>query len=147
MVYITKSEKKAALAPELRSILNAAEGVDRVYGVDEVAKLGLPVPSASDQGPDLVLAAKSDYVFSNESDGEYLTKASGGTHGYLNTDPNMQAIFIAWGAGVPKGVHLNKISNLDIAPTIATLLGIEMKTAKGTPIEAIVTPKQLKPAK
>jgi len=147
MVYVTNPRKKASLTPELRSILSSAEGIDRVYDVDELAKLGLPVPSASDQGPDLVLAAKPDYMFGNEAEGKYLTPAAGGTHGYLNTDPQMQAIFIAWGAGIPKGVHLNKISNLDIAPTIATLLGIDMKTAKGIPIEAVVTPNQPKPAK
>jgi predicted AlkP superfamily pyrophosphatase or phosphodiesterase len=138
MVYITNSQKKATLIPELRRILNTAEGVDRVYVGDELAKLGLPVPSATDQGPDLVLSAKPDYVFSNEADGDYLIPATGGTHGYLNTDPAMQAIFIAWGAGIPRGVHLDKLSNLDIAPSIAALLGLEMKTAKGTPIEAIV---------
>jgi predicted AlkP superfamily pyrophosphatase or phosphodiesterase len=79
-------------------------------------------------------------MFSNESDGDLVTQvASGGTHGYINTDPKMQAIFIAWGAGIPKGVRLNSISNLDVAPTIAVLLGLEMKQAKGHAIPEIAT--------
>jgi predicted AlkP superfamily pyrophosphatase or phosphodiesterase len=86
-------------------------------------------------------------VFSNESSGEYITPTSGGTHGYLNTDPKMQSIFLAWGAGVPSGVRLKSISNLDVAPTIAQILGLEMKNVKGKPIEAIVKSAQEKSAK
>jgi predicted AlkP superfamily pyrophosphatase or phosphodiesterase len=139
MVYVTDPARKAELTDELRHILAGAEGIDRVFGVDELAKLGLPVPEVSDQGPDMVLAATPDYVFSNESEGEYVTQLSGkGTHGYLNTDPKMQSIFIAWGADVPSGIRLKNISNLDIAPTIAALLGFEMKKAKGHVIEQIV---------
>jgi predicted AlkP superfamily pyrophosphatase or phosphodiesterase len=67
-----------------------------------------------------------------------ITGAEGGTHGYINTDPNMQAIFMAWGAGIPKGVRLAKISNLDVAPTIAALLGVEMKHITGHVISEIV---------
>ena len=52
----------------------------------------------------------------------------------------MQAIFIAWGAGIPKGVRLGNITNLDVAPTIAALLGLEMKQAKGHTIEQIIKP-------
>lgn len=138
LVYVTNPNRRVELVTELHHILTGAEGIDQVYGVEDSAKLGLPTPATSDQAPDLVLAAAPDYMFSNESDGDFVTPAVGGTHGYVNTDPKMQAIFIAWGAGVPKGVHLNSISNLDVAPTIAALLGLEMKQAKGHPIPQIV---------
>ena len=120
-------------------ILTGAEGIDHVYGVEDFPKLGYPLPTVTDQAPDLVLAAVPDYMFSNESDGEFVTQvATGGTHGYINTDPKMQAIFIAWGAGVPAGVRINSISNLDVAPTIAALFGLQMKQAKGHAIRGIV---------
>ena len=138
MVYITNPNRRVESVSELRRIFTRAEGVDRVYGVEDFPKIGLPVPAVSDQAPDLVLAATPDYMFSNESEGDFVTQvAVGGTHGYLNTDPKMQAIFIAWGAGIPKGVRLNSISNLDVAPTIAALLGLEMKQAKGHAIREI----------
>ncbi len=70
MVYITDPARKTELVPVLRGLLAGVEGVDRVYGRDEFANLGLPDPSVSDQAPDLVLAANADYVFSNESDGD-----------------------------------------------------------------------------
>ena len=115
------------------------EGIDRVYGPDSFVELGLPLASASDQGPDLVLSALPDYSFGNEAEGSYVTGIDeGGTHGYLNTDPKMQAIFVAWGAGIASGVRLDKISNLDVAPTIAAILGIEMKTAKGHALLSIM---------
>lgn len=141
MVYTTNSGRRTEVVSKLRDIFSTAEGVDRVYGVEDFAKLGLPVPAASDQAPDLVLAAKPDYSFSGDPGTEYVTQvAAAGTHGFLNTDPKMQAIFIAWGAGIPKGVRLGNITNLDVAPTIAALLGLEMKQAKGHTIEQIIKP-------
>ncbi len=138
MVYVTNSERKVEVVSELRSIFTSAEGVDHVYGVEDFPKLGLPAPATSDQAPDLVLAAKPDYAFTGDPEQAYITQSGGGTHGSLNTDPKMQAIFIAWGAGIPKGVDLGNISNVDVAPTIAALLGLEMKQAKGHAILEIV---------
>ena len=139
MVYATNADQRAELIAQLRGIFTGAEGVDRVYGVDDFAQIGLPLPSGSDQAPDLVLIAKPDYAFSGKAGQSFITQPTeGGTHGYLNTDPKMQAIFIAWGAGVPGGIRLNTISNLDVAPTIAALLGLKIKQAKGHAIREIV---------
>ena len=79
-MYVTNSARKAELVSELRSILTGAEGIDHVYGVEDFAKLGLPVPAASDQAPDLVLAAAPDYMFSNESDGDFVTQVGRRRH-------------------------------------------------------------------
>jgi hypothetical protein len=43
----------------------------------------------------------------------------------------MDASFVISGAGVKKGVVLDKIANVDVAPTIARLLGVEMKNVDG----------------
>ena len=77
-VYVTNPDRKAELVSELRSILTGAEGIDHVYGVEDLPKLELPVPQMSDQAPDLVLAAAPDYMFSNESDGDFVTEAPQG---------------------------------------------------------------------
>ena len=48
-----------------------------------------------------------------------------GAHGYDPARvPEMQGIFVALGRGVPKGVRLPRLSALDVAPTVARLLGI-----------------------
>jgi predicted AlkP superfamily pyrophosphatase or phosphodiesterase len=138
MVYVNSPDRRVDLVPKLRSKFTGAEGIDRVYGSDEFESLGLPTRSMNGQAPELVLAATPGYCFSPESEGDYVTNTpQAGTHGYINSDPDMQAIFIAWGAGISKGVHLGKISNLDVAPTIAALLGLEMKQAKGHTLEKI----------
>jgi predicted AlkP superfamily pyrophosphatase or phosphodiesterase len=130
MVYVTNPARKAELLPKLKSIYADAEGIDKVYGTEELHSLGLPTPEESDQAPDLVLAGKAEYAFSGDASKSYITDASGGTHGFLNSDPQMQAIFMAWGAGVPKGARLAAITNREVAPTIGKLLGIELKSAK-----------------
>jgi predicted AlkP superfamily pyrophosphatase or phosphodiesterase len=132
MVYVTNSARKAELIPRLKSICAEAEGIEKVYGVEDFAALGLPTPSESDQGPDLVLAARPDYAFSGDSAKSYITDATGGTHGFLNSDPQMQAIFLAWGEGVPKNAQLGSITNREVAPTIAKLMGLELKSAKSS---------------
>jgi predicted AlkP superfamily pyrophosphatase or phosphodiesterase len=139
MVYVTDPSRRAELIPELRDTFTGAEGISAVYGVEAFGKLGLPTPEQSGQAPDLILAAEPGYMFTNESEGDFIThQPAGGTHGYLNSDAQMQAIFIASGADIPRGIHLGNISNLDIAPTVAALLGIEMKGAKGHAIDQIV---------
>lgn len=52
-----------------------------------------------------------------------------GAHGYLPFWPDMQASFIASGAGVRPGVHLSEIPMTAIAPTLATLLGVSLPPA------------------
>jgi len=139
MVYVTDPSRRTELVPELRAIFTGAEGISAVYEAEAFGKLGLPTPTQSDQAPDLILAAEPGYMFSSDSVGDFITNAAAaGTHGYLNTDVQMQAIFIASGAEIPQGLQLGNISNLDVAPTIAALLGIEMKGVKGHAIEQIV---------
>jgi len=139
MLYVTRPNRKAELLPHLWRELSTLEGVDQIYGTEDFGKLGLPLPSTSDQAPDLFFTAKPDYMFSGESEGELVSRVSeAGTHGYINSDPKMQAIFIASGVCIPKGIRLDGISNLDVAPTIAALLGLEMRNVKGNAIQAIV---------
>lgn len=139
MVYVTDPARRAELVPELRRLFTGLEGIEGVYGVEDFPKMGLPTPSKSNQAPDLLLAAKPDYMFGKESNGNVVVPVpSAGTHGYLNSDPQMQAIFIASGKDIPRGVQLGRISNLDVAPTIAALLGIKMNRTQGHAIEQIV---------
>jgi len=136
-VYVTNPDRKAELIPELYTIFSGAEGIARVYGTEEFDKIGYPLPTASSQAPDLVLTAAPEYMFNGESEGDYVTLAEGGTHGYINSDPQMQAIFIASGASIRKGARLGNISNVDVAPTIAALLGLAMEHTAGHAIPEI----------
>jgi predicted AlkP superfamily pyrophosphatase or phosphodiesterase len=138
MVYVTDPNRRAELLPRLSGLFGGVEGVERVYAQEDFGRLGLPSPGQSDQSPDLLIAAKPGNVFaSGAPDGK--GEPNGGTHGYLNSDPQMQAIFMAWGTGIKPGVRLGTISNLDVAPTIAALLGIKLTHATGRPLTRILS--------
>jgi predicted AlkP superfamily pyrophosphatase or phosphodiesterase len=131
MLYVTNTARRAELSAKLTSLFAAVEGIGHVYGTSDLQALGLPTRDKTHQSPDLVLAAKPGYSVASEQDGDDVSPATGGSHGYLNSDPNMQAIFLAWGNGIRKGIHLNAIANVDVAPTIAALFGLEWRQAKG----------------
>jgi predicted AlkP superfamily pyrophosphatase or phosphodiesterase len=61
-----------------------------------------------------------------------------GNHGYISTDPEMNAIFIAWGYGIQGGQRLGMINNVDVAPTIAALLGLKMEGIAGQELNTIL---------
>jgi len=61
-----------------------------------------------------------------------------GNHGYLPTEPGLQTGFIAAGRGIKKGVVIDSMRLVDVAPTIAQLLGIELKDTDGHPIHEIL---------
>jgi predicted AlkP superfamily pyrophosphatase or phosphodiesterase len=138
MVYVADPTRRGELVPRLRALFSGVEGVDRVFSTSELPGLGLPTPPQSDQAPDLVLAAKPGYSFGGDTQGEVVRPAKGGTHGYLNSDPQMQAVFFAWGNAIRPGVHLDPFVNLDIAPTVAALLGVDMKNVTGQPLTQIL---------
>ena len=51
--------------------------------------------------------------------------------------PAMATGFIISGVGVRKGLQLPLVRMIDVAPTVAVLLGIELKEATGFPIAGI----------
>jgi predicted AlkP superfamily pyrophosphatase or phosphodiesterase len=67
-----------------------------------------------------------------------LFGGSFGLHGYLPSLPEMHAVFFAMGRGVPADLELGPVRAIDVAPTVAHLLGIEPpRDAEGQPIQGI----------
>jgi hypothetical protein len=62
-----------------------------------------------------------------------------GAHGYDPArHPDMHGIFVALGRGVPAGARLPRVRAIDVAPTVAALLGIEAPAqSEGAAIEGI----------
>lgn len=87
--------------------------------------------SGADATAALALTAIQGFSFTNAAEGEVLRPAKGGTHGYYPDFYEIQTGFIGSGAGFKKGGVLPLIGLEDIAPTIAKLLGIELKAADG----------------
>jgi predicted AlkP superfamily pyrophosphatase or phosphodiesterase len=134
-VYFDNS-KAAELAPKVKQALAGAEGIDRIVGPEEFASLGLAQPERDPQMYQLLLTARSGYSFSGATGGPVTAEVpqQAGTHGFVATDPDMDALLIAAGYGVRGGTRLGQISNVDVAPTIAKLLGVGLPAAKGKPL-------------
>jgi len=65
-----------------------------------------------------------------------------GAHGFLPTEPRMFTGLIASGAGVRAGVPLPSVRQIDIAPTVAALLGFSMPDIEGVPLAGLIdTPR------
>lgn len=135
MVYITNEQRRAELGPKLRQMFSGAEGIEEILAPQDYAKYGFPMPGPTSRMADLVLAAAPTYAFADGSDGPMVSDvpagATPGSHGYLRSMPDMQAIFVAWGNGIRPGAKLEQVRNVDIAPTVAQLLGLEMKDIEG----------------
>ncbi|HTE19250.1 MAG TPA: alkaline phosphatase family protein, partial [Armatimonadota bacterium] len=115
-------------------------GVAQILEPQQFGELGIPVPGQDPQAPALVLAAREGYAFSNDTAGEEVVALPRptGTHGYVQTEPHMDALFVAGGAGLRRGVRLDRIRNLDVAPTVAHLLGLPTRGMDGRPLDAIL---------
>jgi predicted AlkP superfamily pyrophosphatase or phosphodiesterase len=131
-VYVTREEKRKEVLDTFRSPI---AGVSQVIAPEEYAKWGYPKVTPNGRMADLVLAAQNDYAFDAAFEGAVTTPTPGnaprGAHGYLNSDPEMNAILVAWGAGIKRGAKSAAKPNVDVAATIAKLLGVEVKGMEG----------------
>jgi predicted AlkP superfamily pyrophosphatase or phosphodiesterase len=92
--------------------------------------------------PDAVLALEpvEGYYWSGgfEEDAFIVATTRRGAHGYLPANPRMHTGLILSGAGIRKGVPLPLARQVDIAPTIARLLGFEMRDVDGTAMVGVL---------
>jgi predicted AlkP superfamily pyrophosphatase or phosphodiesterase len=141
MLYVTDPARREAVLPRLREIFGSMEGIERIVEPSEFAALGYP-PAGTGAMADLVLAAKPGYAFSPLPEGEPVVDppagASLGHHGYLSTDRDMDATFVAWGRGIRAGVTVDRVANVDVAPTVAALLGLRMENVTGRVLHEIL---------
>lgn len=123
----------------LKLLFAGKPGIRSVLTPIEAAKEGWPTPAQSDQAPDLLLYAADGYAFKKGDTGDYVTPTKEiGAHGYPNSDPLMQGIFIAAGFGIRPRGEIPAFPNLDIAPTIAQLLHISLGSVQGKPLTDIL---------
>lgn len=143
-VYVTDPAKRAELLPKLKTLCAGIEGVKEVIDGQDGPKLGMPTPAENQGMGDLVLYAKDGYAFYQGLEGEGAvreTKGYLGTHGYPNSDPELDGILVASGYGVKPGATLERVTNLDVAPTIAELLGLPLPNAEGRVLTEFLKPK------
>jgi predicted AlkP superfamily pyrophosphatase or phosphodiesterase len=140
-VYILDRPGREAIARRIARAMTGVEGIEAVFTPDQYDRIGQARPDDDPHAPDLWLAAKEGYSFSNEAAGDSVVTASkpAGTHGFLPDHPGMRGIFIAWGAGIEPGTKLGRVANTQVAPTIAKLLGLDFPSAEGKPVSAALS--------
>ena len=98
-----------------------------------ISDIGFPAPN--ERMADMVLLAEDRYAFAwrrhRGSSFECPRRLHSGRSRVHQHGHAMNAAFVASGAGIKRGVKLGSIRNLDVAPTIAQLLGLEMKNIDG----------------
>lgn len=138
-LYLRDTKRRAELVPKLKAYFATIPGIEHIYTNEKARSIGIPSDSDSDQAPQLYLTASPGYAFSDNTSGTLSsTNPPQGQHGYLNTMSDMQALFVASGAAVKAGLVLGQISNLQVAPTIAKILGIQLPDAKRLPLNEIL---------
>lgn len=140
LVYVTKEDPGGELLARARKALEGLEGIERVIEPKEYAELGLPRPAESDQAGALFLTARDGYAFTADPGEPAVVDAppGSGSHGYVASDPDLRALFIASGRGIREGVTLDTVNTVDIAPTAATLLDLELKAVDGRALKQIL---------
>jgi predicted AlkP superfamily pyrophosphatase or phosphodiesterase len=137
LVYCTDPATAAADAKHVQQLLQGLEGVAAVLAPEQFGDYGLPHPREYSQAPDLVLVAKDGYGVSGVAEGEtFVTpgseaKVPAGSHGFVSTVSKMNAVCVLSGCGIRRGVRMKNVENIDIAPTIARLLGLTGLPADG----------------
>jgi predicted AlkP superfamily pyrophosphatase or phosphodiesterase len=138
-IYVLEDDRRQELVDAISKKFSDVEGVLDVLRPGQFSELGIPSPDENPEAPDLVLTTGPGYSFANNVSGDPVVDAGGskGTHGHDPRPEYMHATFVACGAGIKPGAKLGIVNNVDVAPTIAHLLGIEMTSDGRVLIEAL----------
>lgn len=109
-------------------------GLLEIVGRDALDRLG------ADPGALLFLEPADGYAVSGGFEGNAFLVASRrrGNHGYLPDRPAMHTGLVISGSGVRQGVAMPIARQIDIAPTVARLLGFEMGEIEGVAMVGVL---------
>ncbi len=139
-LHLRDPRDTAAVTLARRALASAPAAERRLYRFVERAELDAV---GADPRVPFALSAANGARLGNATTGASVRGSSGGTHGYFPTDmPEILTGFVAWGAGVQRGMVLPVMDLTDVAPTIATLLGVPF-----APLDGVVQAGILRPAK
>jgi predicted AlkP superfamily pyrophosphatase or phosphodiesterase len=101
-------------------------GAFRVVSAEEMLRVG------ADPNAWFGLEAERGFAFGDEARGLLLRPALlRGGWGYLPDRAEMDAGFVAWGPGLGRRLRIPEMRQIDVAPTLARLLGLSLEGADG----------------
>ena len=138
MVYITRTAKKAELAPRLKEEFGAVQGVSRVIGPPNLRPSG-SLPRTS--GWRTWSARRDRFAFDGATEGQAVSNVPAGStpgaHGYINTDNAMNAVSSLPGRD-PARREIGFDSQSGCRADDCALLGLEMKNIEGKVLTEIL---------
>lgn len=140
-LYIRDGADRAKVTAKVKKAFRDVEGIMSVVTADEFSKYGVADPKVDPHAPDIILFAKEGYSLGDTAAGQLPFKDKPerkGSHGHDPNIPNLRATFVAWGVGIKPGSKLGDISNVDVAPTIAAVLGVPLPDTDGKPLTEIL---------
>lgn len=127
---VPPAERDAVLAAATDALLDARDPetghhvIPRVFRADQFPGLGIGGPRGGDLYYDLAPGYYPQSSFPPQTVAATSQPWGHGVHGFFPQRRTMHAIFYAAGPGLKQGVKLPGIRHIDIAPTLAWLLGI-----------------------
>ena len=130
-VYVLDGAARTTVE-RLRERFGALPGVE-VLGPERFREMGMPEPAPGSMQGDLMLMADDGFFFTGHPTPEAAAAAPvyRAAHGHAPMLPQLGAGFVMAGPGVREGARLGEISMLDLAPTAARLLGVDLPDAEG----------------
>ena len=125
-VYLTSPATIGEDRAKVTELLRGHEGIAEILGPDQFEALHLPDPARNPQMADLVLVASEGFAFAdnpNEEEAVVPLTSAAGSHGHLATNPRMNGVLVVWGRGIKAGMRMGIVDNIDVAPTVAAILG------------------------
>ena len=136
--FVAQFAKTPAALDAVVAALESQPGVGRVFRPGQLR-------AGMDSADPLLRAAALTYVPRLSGDLVFALKpgwvsvASGTTHGTANLDDQRVPVLLM-GPGVRPGVYRDAVTPADIAPTLASLVGITIPRAEGRPLNAALSP-------
>jgi predicted AlkP superfamily pyrophosphatase or phosphodiesterase len=138
-LHLKENDEEAKLRV-LQILLKAAEeknlGIERIYTREELERFhAFPISG-------YMLEAKTGYCFDDSLTGSLVTDLEKenrkyATHGYSPEKPEYRCGFVVSGNCIKKEYQLGEIQMVDIAPTIAAILGIDFGPCDGRVLDEI----------
>ena len=141
LVYVTVPDPDGALLERAKKALEGGEGIERIVEPGEYGRFGLPQPSDNPQMGALFLVARDGYSFTADPNEPVVVNTSPtslGAHGYVATEPDLRSMFIASGRGIRPVARVDDVDAIDLAPTIAELLNVQLTSVDGKVLRQIL---------
>ncbi len=120
----------AAVRGKVKQLLDVIAN-DSQYGIDKILTHEELVEHGGYPNAAFLIDFKPGWAAAGGFRGDAVQDApSTGTHGYLPSHPELRSAFMVMGPGVAKGRNLGVIDMRQIAPTVATILGVNLPAAK-----------------